>query len=87
MFRPRMTSPTRKIWIRLLISSAAISVPSRTAPPRIARPIPAPMKNPPKTAVRSLSGVTSGNGTTARQIETPRIARVLRIAKARPSWR
>ena len=55
-----MTSPTFSRSARLLISSAAISVPSSTAPPRTARPIPAPMKKPPKTAVSTRSGVTSG---------------------------
>jgi len=53
------TSPRRRI------SSAASSVPSSTAPPRIARPSPAPRKNPPKTAVSTRSGVTSGNGMNA----------------------
>ena len=70
-FRPRITSPTRNRWLRLLISSAATSVPSSTAPPRIARPIPAPMKNPPKTAVSSLSGVTSGKWTVGQADRQP----------------
>ena len=64
-----------------------MSVPSRTAPPRIASPIPAPMKKPPKTAVSSLSGVTSGKWTVARQTDRPTIAAALRIAKARPICR
>jgi len=87
MFRPRITSPTRNTKLSLLTSSAAISVPSRTAPPRMARPIPAPMKKPPKTAVRSLSDVTSGKWTVARQAESPTIAEALRSANPRPSWR
>ena len=51
-----MTSPTLRRWLFLLINNGAISVPSRTEPPRIAKPIPAPMNKPPKTAVNNLSG-------------------------------
>ncbi len=73
--------------LRLLMSRAAISVPSSTAPPRIARPIPAPRKNPPNTAVSTRSAVTSGKCTVASTTESPAIASVLRIANARPMWR
>ena len=82
-----MTSPTLSRWLRLLISSAAISVPSSTAPPRTARPMPAPMKKPPKTAVSRRSGVTSGKCTVASTAARPAIASALRIANARPIWR
>ena len=70
-----------------LTSSAAISVPSKTAPPRIASPMPAPMKKPPKTAVNSLSGVMSGNLTKARHSESPPIASTDLTANARPMCR
>ena len=53
------------------MSSAAISVPSSTAPPRTARPIPAPRKTPPKTAVSSRSCVTSGKCTVASTHRQP----------------
>jgi len=46
---------------------ARISVPSITAPPLIESPIPAPRKNPPKTATSKSSSVTFGNGTIATQ--------------------
>ncbi len=84
---PRITSPTRRMLERLLMSRAAISVPSRTALPRIASPIPAPRKNPPKTAVSTRSAVTSGKWTVASTSDSPAIASVLRIANARPTWR
>src|ERR1044071_4760986 len=61
IFRIRITSPTLSRWLLLLTSKAAISVPSKTAPPRIASPIPAPIKNPPKTAVNNLSGAEFHN--------------------------
>lgn len=61
-----------------------LPVPSNTAPPRIVRPMPAPMKKPPKIAVRSLSGVTSGYLTKARQRDRPAIASILFSAKPLP---
>ena len=41
----------------LLKKMANTSEPSMTAPPRMAKPIPAPRKNPPKTAISKLSSV------------------------------
>ena len=86
MLSSKTTSLTLSKGVLLLTSNAAISVPSSTAPPRIARPMPAPMKSPPKTAVRSKSGVTSGKGTTATQSERPAIASALFTANVRPTW-
>ncbi len=80
IFRIRITSPTLSRWLLLLTSKAAISVPSKTAPPRIASPIPAPIKNPPKTAVNNLSGVTSGKRTNAKHTERPADVPVVQLS-------
>ena len=52
-------SPTVKLDF-LLTEIANTSVPSITAPPLIENPIPLPKKNPPKTAIKSLSAVMVG---------------------------
>jgi hypothetical protein len=59
-------------------------VPSITALPRIAKPIPAPRKNPQKMATNSLSSVIFGKVTTASTIYKPVIARNVLIAKVFP---
>ena len=82
-----MTSPTLSRWLRLLISSAAISVPSSTAPPRTASPIPAPMKKPPNTAVSSEIGRDVRKVHGRQRSDSPPMASALRTANARPICR
>ena len=63
---------------------ASTSVPSITAPPRTANPIPAPRKKPPKMATNKLSFVMLGKVTNARQTESPAIAIAVFTAKSFP---
>src|SRR5262249_47236819 len=85
-FSARITSPT-VAKVRLLRTTARISVPSRTPPPRIASPTPAPTKNPPKTEPSNLSTVAAGNGISERQSARATTANVLMSANVRPTWR
>lgn len=63
---------------------ASTSVPSMTALPRTANPIPAPRKKPPKTATSKLSSVTFGKDTLAKTKERPLIAIAVFIANCLP---
>ena len=63
---------------------AKTSVPSITAPPLIAKPIPAPRKNPPKTATNKLSFVIFGNVKVARANESPPMAKAVFMANCFP---
>ena len=63
---------------------AVTSVPSSTAPARIARPIPAPRKKPPKTDTSNLSSVIIGYGITCTTMAKPAIAIILFIKNLRP---
>ena len=67
-----------------LKNMASTSVPSITAPPLIANPIPAPRKNPPNKATNKLSLVTLGKVTVATTNANPIMAKVVLIAKAFP---
>ena len=60
ILKTAIKSPIDKL-IFLLIVIAKTSVPSITAPPRMVNPIPAPIKKPPKTAIKSRSLVIGGN--------------------------
>ena len=68
----------------LLKKIASTSVPSITAPPLIARPIPAPRKNPPKIATNKSSSVTFGKETIATQSAKPVIAKAVFMANCFP---
>ena len=69
----------------LLKNIANTSVPSITAPPRIAKPIPAPRKKPPKIATNKLSSVTFGKVTNARTRDRAVIASMVLIINAFPN--
>lgn len=78
-------SPT-DLSILLPTYNARISVPSRTLPPLIDNPTPAPRNNPPKMAMSNLSYVIMGNLITARTIDKPTIAMNVLIAKIFEIW-
>ena len=53
----------------------------------MAKPIPAPRKNPPKTATNSLSLVIIGKSTNVKQSDNPKIAKVVFTANCIPMVR
>src|SRR6476661_5296432 len=80
ILKSKIISPTLKL-IFLLKNKANTSVPSITAPPLIAKPIPAPKKKPPKTDISSLSEVTIGKKSKLNISAKPVIATTVRMAK------
>ena len=78
-----ITSPIDMLEF-LLMLIARTSVPSRTAPPLMAKPTPVPKKKPPKTAINSLSLVICGYGKKATQIANAPMANVVFKAKSFP---
>ena len=68
----------------LLKNIAKTSVPSKTAPPLIENPIPAPRKKPPKIATSNLSLVITGKETKAKTVEKRKIEITVFIEKVLP---
>ncbi len=80
MFIPKITSVILKLLFFVVIS-AMTSIPSKVPPPRMASPIPIPMKKPPNMATNNLSWVSSGKGTKYNIMAISKIVIMLLMAK------